>query len=70
MLVSDVDCTGTEQKLHLCSFTGRSTHICDRNNSAGVICSRDFGKYHTLPGSFIERYISDTQQYRYSQEMC
>ena len=46
VLVSDVRCTGTEQKLHLCSMTRSNNHSCDRNSSAGVICSRSFGKYN------------------------
>ena len=42
VLVSDIRCTGTEPKLHLCQS---SNHSCDRDDSAGGICSRSFGKY-------------------------
>ena len=45
MLMSDVDCTGLETGLHLCSSARIGNHTCERNaKSAGVICSRDFGK--------------------------
>ena len=42
VLVSDVHCTGIEPQLHLCQS---NNHSCDRDDSAGVICSRSFGKY-------------------------
>ena len=44
VLVSDVRCTGTEQELHQCHFVGGGIIHCDRNKSAGVICSKSFGK--------------------------
>ena len=46
VLVSDVHCSGTEQKLHLCPITERSKQHCNRNNRAGVICSRSIGTCH------------------------
>ena len=46
VLLSDVRCNGAEAKLHLCSSTGRDIHSCDRDNSAGVICSRNFGRLY------------------------
>ena len=48
VLVSDVRCTGTEQNLHQCHKTGSSNYTCKRENSAGVICSRSFGKYRNM----------------------
>ena len=46
MLLSDVHCTGTEQNLHFCPSIKNTK--CNGSNSAGVICLRDFGKYHNL----------------------
>ena len=45
VLVSDVHCTGTELNIRQCNITGNSNHVCSRNNSAGVICSRNFSEY-------------------------
>ena len=58
VLVSDVHCTGTEQELHQCHFTGSSNHSCDRDNGAGIICSRSFGKYHNKH-AFLHRSLKD-----------
>ena len=44
MLVSDVRCTGTERNLHQCDLVGSGIIHCDKDNSAGVICSKSFGK--------------------------
>ena len=45
VLINDVYCTGTEENLRDCPFTENNYfHGCDRSNSAGVICSRVFGK--------------------------
>ena len=54
MLVSNIECSGTEQNLHLCPFTVRSNHICDKNSSAGVMCSRDYSKYCTYVSCFAK----------------
>ena len=54
VLVSDVHCTGTEQNLSLCLFTVRGNRICDRNSSAGVICSRNFSEYCTYVSCFAK----------------
>ena len=44
VFVSDVHCTGTEETIHHCPRTGIGGHTCDRSNSAGVICLRNFGQ--------------------------
>ena len=45
MLVSNVHCTGSEQHIHLYNITGNSNYGCGRKHSAGVICSRRFGRF-------------------------
>ena len=45
VLMNNVDCNGTEKGLHQCNITGSSIHSCDSKYSAGVFCSRSFGKF-------------------------
>ena len=48
MLISNVNCSGTEASLHICPSSGIGNHTCKSDSkSAGVICSREFGNpYH------------------------
>ena len=41
VLLSDIQCTGTEEKLHTCTNV-TTIHSCDKD-SPGVICTRDLG---------------------------
>ena len=40
VLLSEVECTGTEEKLTVCDYIGIGDHSCDRENSAGVACGK------------------------------
>ena len=42
VLLSNVQCSGTEEAIHLCPSMGIGNHTCG-SSSAGVICSRSFG---------------------------
>ena len=43
VLLSDIRCTGTEEKLHTCPNVTIASHSCDEDSSPGVICTRDLG---------------------------
>lgn len=38
VLLSEVECSGTEDRLTMCSSVGIGDHSCGRENSAGVAC--------------------------------
>ena len=45
VLMSDVECTGSEKELYLCESASIGTHTCQKyEKSAGVICSKYFGE--------------------------
>ena len=43
VLLSDIRCTGTEEKLHTCPNVTIASHSCDENSNPGVICTKDLG---------------------------
>ena len=40
VLLSEVECTGAEEKLTMCDYIGIGDHSCDQENSAGVACGK------------------------------
>ena len=49
VLLSEVECTGAEEKLTMCDYIGIGDHSCDRENSAGVACGRGIEYCTFLP---------------------
>ena len=40
ILLSEVECTGAEDRLTMCSSVGIGDHLCDKEDSAGVACGK------------------------------
>ena len=48
VFLSEVECTGSEERLTMCRSVGIDDHSCNRINSAGVACGK--GKsIHSFP---------------------
>ena len=48
VLLSEVECTGNEDRLTMCDSVGIGDHSCDRENSAGVACGKGIAVYSNL----------------------
>ena len=46
--LDEVNCTGSEKTLALCSHGGLGTHDCVHNEDAGVVCDEGKGGIHTV----------------------
>ena len=44
VFLSEVECTGSEEKLILCPSVGIGNHTCSRLNTAGVTCGNSESK--------------------------
>ena len=44
VFLSEVECTGSEEKLILCPSVGIGNHTCSQLNTAGVICGNSESK--------------------------
>ena len=44
VFLSEVECTGSEEKLILCPSVGIGNHTCSRLNTAGVTCGKSESK--------------------------
>ena len=62
VFMSNVQCNGTEEGLHLCPSAQIGNVTCqERSNSAGVICSKHFGKMNTsLPVTSCQLHVYET----------
>ena len=40
VFLSEVECTGSEERLTMCHSVGIGDHSCNRINSAGVACGK------------------------------
>ena len=45
VLLSEVECTGNEDRLTMCSSVGIGDHSCDKDDSAGVACGKGIAVY-------------------------